>query len=103
MGAGRKWGALVVTGALALAPACGGGEAPAEAPKSRTVRVPSVSGKKLRAARNLIQARGLKVKVITEPFEELPAGTVIDEDPPAGKMAKRGDVVTLTVAEEKKK
>jgi beta-lactam-binding protein with PASTA domain len=61
------------------------------------VGVPGLSGASVSDAQQILQARGLNSKVVTQVSDQL-AGTVIDTDPPAGTQVPAGTEVTLFVA-----
>jgi hypothetical protein len=80
---------VVVLGFLALK-ACGGGAA--------TAAVPSVTGSTAAAATGRLHAAGLLVAQRRMPSADVPAGTVVGESPSAGRQARAGSTVVLTVS-----
>lgn len=62
------------------------------------VRVPSVIGEQLAAARPVLTASGLRVHAVRQPSSTASRGTVIDQDPNPNSPAQPGSIVTLTVA-----
>jgi serine/threonine-protein kinase len=63
----------------------------------RPVDVPNVVGRYESEARQMIEAHGLKVKVVDVEWEgNLPAGVVVAQDPSTGQLG-RGSTVTLQV------
>gem|GEM_PF-459873 len=68
------------------------------------VEVPSVLGKTLAEAQELIEAVGLTAEVVENPYHEPDAigdaRSVIAQDPPEGSLVRAGDKVTLTVGAE---
>ena len=64
----------------------------------RPVTVPDVVGTTSSQATATLRQAGLQVNVVGVPSEE-PSGTVVAQDPVAGKQAKSGDTVRLNVAQ----
>ncbi len=60
---------------------------------------PNVVGNPAATARDMLEARGLKVNPDSKyEFADAPEGTVIRQSPGAGAMVKKGDTVTLTIS-----
>jgi serine/threonine-protein kinase len=99
----KAW--IWVTGVLVLAlvgvaiawaaGAFGGGEAP----QPKQVAVPDVAGMTLQGARTALEQAGLTVgDILSTEGTESPVGTVVAQDPAAGKKVLENTVVTLTLA-----
>lgn len=84
-------GATIVFLALLLWPF--GGDSGAEAQA-----VPIVAGATVSQATKYLDAAGFEVD-ITNVASDRPAGVVLGSDPPAGTKLRRGDTITLSVAE----
>ncbi len=63
-----------------------------------TVRVPNLVGMTRDEAQLLAARRGLEVEVQFRRTSETPRGTVIEQDPPAGRRVDPGATVTIVVA-----
>jgi beta-lactam-binding protein with PASTA domain/ABC-type amino acid transport substrate-binding protein len=63
-----------------------------------TVRVPNLVGMTRDEAELLAARRGLEVSVTTRRTTEAVRGTVIEQDPPAGRSVARGETVAIVVA-----
>jgi serine/threonine-protein kinase len=66
----------------------------------QTVKVPDVTGLDEEEARARIEDADLDVDITRREDGEQDPGTVLEQDPPAGTQVRKGDNVTLTVAEE---
>jgi hypothetical protein len=64
-----------------------------------TVVVPEVVGMAAGEARDSLRAVGLSVSVTTEPSDEVEAGVVVGQDPPAGVSIEPESLVTIVVSE----
>jgi eukaryotic-like serine/threonine-protein kinase len=65
----------------------------------RPIQVADVRGRSLDEATAVLREDGLDVEVAARPFdEEVPAGTVIDQDPDPGASLFSGDTVSLVVS-----
>ena len=62
------------------------------------IPVPSVKGDKVDQATTILHALGLTVTTTQQFDDKIPAGTVIDSDPPGGSTAHKGDHVNLIVS-----
>ncbi|RSS04047.1 Stk1 family PASTA domain-containing Ser/Thr kinase [Streptomyces sp. WAC00469] len=64
-----------------------------------TVRVPDVAGRSLDTARQRLRAAGLEPGMVSRAFsEDVPKGTVIRTDPPAGTERHSGSAIALVVS-----
>jgi eukaryotic-like serine/threonine-protein kinase len=89
--------ALVAVGVAWAAGAFGGGDEP----QPKQVTVPDATGMTQQGARTALEHAGLKVgDVVTVESTKGPAGTVVAQDPPAGKVVPENTVVSLTLAME---
>jgi serine/threonine protein kinase/beta-lactam-binding protein with PASTA domain len=70
----------------------------ATAQRAATIMVPSVSGRPITTAGQLLARAGFKVRERTQPNRSVKAGIVLAQDPPAGMRLERGTLVTLTVS-----
>jgi serine/threonine-protein kinase len=65
----------------------------------KTVRVPDVRGRPLDTARQRLRAAGLEPGMVSRAFsEDVPKGTVIRTDPPAGTERHSGSAIALVVS-----
>ncbi len=64
-----------------------------------TLTVPIVIGKEFGEAKRILKGEGFEVATPIEKYENEPRRTVIDQNPKPDTPAKRGDLVTLTIAE----
>jgi N-acetylmuramoyl-L-alanine amidase len=64
---------------------------------SEEFSMPDVIGNGLLLARGVLEAKGLELKIETEPSEQ-PSDTVLSTNPAAGSLVRTGDVVRVTVA-----
>jgi eukaryotic-like serine/threonine-protein kinase len=64
------------------------------------VLVPGVVGQERAAAERTLRERGLEVAVREQESQDREPGTVLAQDPPAGRRVREGATVTLTVAAE---
>jgi beta-lactam-binding protein with PASTA domain len=55
---------------------------------SRQVQMPNLAGKTVSDAQNLLQQRGLDLKIADRVYDALPAGRVVRQTPPAGTQVK---------------
>jgi beta-lactam-binding protein with PASTA domain len=62
------------------------------------ITVPTVKGDKVDQATTILQAVGLTVTTTQQFDDKIPAGTVINSDPPGGTTAHKGDHVNLVVS-----
>jgi len=63
------------------------------------VEVPNVVGQDFRSGQSSLEARGLKMRVLaTRSEQDRPAGTIIDQTPPAGEHIETGHSVGVTVS-----
>ena len=62
------------------------------------VEVPDVRNRKVDSATDLLTERGFQVRVVQQPDDEVPADTVLDQNPKPGGTAPRGSTITLTVS-----
>jgi beta-lactam-binding protein with PASTA domain/predicted Ser/Thr protein kinase len=68
----------------------------------RQVEVPDVVGRDREEAERLLEGRGLRVSFRDREDDEREPGTVLEQDPAAGRKIDDGSTVTLTVAKEPK-
>ena len=61
-------------------------------------KVPQVAGLDQEAAERKLKRAGFATAVQTTSSDTVPEGVVIGSDPPAGELARRGSLVTLTVS-----
>lgn len=66
--------------------------------ESRTVSVPSLSGRSEAEARRILTGAGLALGEVSELPVDRPAGTVFLQSPAAGTQAQRGSAVAVTLA-----
>lgn len=102
---------LALVGALVLVTSCSQtSTAPVQSPKESpspesidaapeiaTVKIPDVRGEKAGAARQALQAEGMQSS-IEQKYSGAPTGSVIGQQPAAGKKVDEGTLVTLVVA-----
>ena len=62
------------------------------------VEVPDVRNRKVDSATDLLTERGFQVDVVQQPDDNVPADTVLDQNPKPGGTAPRGSTITLTVS-----
>jgi eukaryotic-like serine/threonine-protein kinase len=67
------------------------------APAGAKLEVPDLIGKQASQARATLEKLGLQA-ALTSVTDTKPPGTVVDQQPPAGSKARKGAVVTLSVA-----
>ena len=60
--------------------------------------VPAVGGQTQAQATDILNAAGFNVKVVVKASADVPAGSVIDQDPAAGVQAVTGSTVTIDVS-----
>lgn len=66
-----------------------------------TVAVPDLTGRTVDQAATELQAAGLGAGAVTlEQRSDVPAGTIVDQDPPAGDEVPQGTSVDVTVADD---
>ncbi len=70
----------------------------AASPPTVLVPVPPLANVPADQAVDILRTQGLTANVVTRVSDSLPAGTVIDTNPPAGTKVPVGSVVTLFVA-----
>lgn len=64
-----------------------------------TVVVPDLKGKSLSQAQRAVEAKGLKLEVAKEVYNEnYPPGRVISQEPPRGEKIKKGGTVQVTLS-----
>jgi beta-lactam-binding protein with PASTA domain/tRNA A-37 threonylcarbamoyl transferase component Bud32 len=72
------------------------------APEETTVRVPAVAGRGLTVSEAIdtLEQYDLRARVTQYETPDFPPGTIIQQDPPAGREVERGSSVELLVAKE---
>ncbi len=66
--------------------------------RSREVQMPSLTGKTLADAQNLLRQRGLGLKVADRVYDALPAGSVVRQTPPANSQVKASQDAHVVVS-----
>jgi len=90
---------LVVVALAGLGVAWAAGAFDNEAAPTKKVAVPDLVGMTQQGASSALSQAGLKVgTVVSEQSDKGPAGTVIAQDPAAGKEVAEGDLVALTLS-----